>query len=97
MELERSGALGPFRSGDLTVDAVTRHVRYRQRFTVSAAGDNIGWNHAVSLIQESAPYQVLRCIPFAWALLIRGNLAIGIPRFQNFVRRSINSAPRLTQ
>ena len=90
--------LGPFGSGDLTVDAVTRHVRYRVSVLqlVLLATILVGIM-AVSLVQESAPYQVLRCIPFAWALLIGGNLAIGIPRLQSFVRRSINSAPRLTR
>jgi hypothetical protein len=92
--------LVPFGYGDLTVDAGTRQVHYRLSSrqlvipaTVLTIVLAIFW-----IVQMTAsrnwPWQPILAIPLLWVWLVGGNLAIGLWRFQRFLRRAIRTAPR---
>ena len=87
--------LVPFGSGDLTVDPEHRQVRY----SLSARQFVLLGTVMVSLISGFMLFGTrsltsLAFIPFMLLWLVGGNLVIGVPRFHNFVRRALSSAPR---
>ena len=85
--------LVPFGSGTLMVDSVARQVRYSVdcRQLVLAATIMVGLMSIFVLL--SRIWQMLLAIPFMWLWLVEGNLAIGIPRFEAFLSRTIASTP----
>jgi hypothetical protein len=88
--------LVPFGFGEITVDSDALQIRYRlsfrQLFIFAIAGlAYVAW----FLYSSGAPRQMLAIfIPVGLIWLVGGNLAIGIPRFNGFVRRAIETAPR---
>jgi hypothetical protein len=91
-------ALVAFGFGDLTVDSSARQVRYRLSFRqlVVIATLLVGLM-AASILHTLPSHQSLWFVPFAWASLVGMNLAIGIPRFETFIRQSISTAPTIAQ
>jgi hypothetical protein len=94
--------LVPFGYGDLTVDAITRQVHYRlssRQLVVSATVLSIVLAIFV-VVQVTAssggPWQPILAIPLIWVWLVGGNLAIGLWRFQRFLRNAVSTAPRQT-
>jgi hypothetical protein len=88
--------LVPFGFGDLTVDSNSHNLRYRlslRQLIICATvmvGILAGFGCYASHSTEG-----LIIAPVGWLWLVGGNLAIGIPRFKNFVRTAIDTAPRL--
>jgi hypothetical protein len=89
----RWNVLVPFGFGEVTVDPGTRQILYRLSFrqmvvfvTLSLALLGI-----FSLLWQEPP---LAFLAFGWTWLIGGNLALGVPRFRNFIRKTIATAPR---
>jgi hypothetical protein len=92
--------LVPFGDGDVTVDASTRQVHYRlssRQLVIPVTVLTIVLA-IFGIIQMTAsrswPWQPILAIPLLWAWLVGGNLAIGLWRFQRFLRRAISAAPR---
>jgi hypothetical protein len=92
--------LVPFGFGDLTVHIDAREVRYRLSFRqlVFAGTALVGLIAAFAvsafLASGSSSWQPLLFIPLLWIWLVVVNLTIAIPRFKDFVRRAIETAPR---
>ena len=92
--------LVPFGYGDLTVDAITRQVHYRlssRQLVIPATVVSVGL--AVFAIvgmtgSRDWPWQPILAIPLIWVWIVGGNLAIGLWRFQRFLRRAVSTAPR---
>ena len=86
--------LAPFGSGEMRVDPVTRQVLYRlsarELVVVATAGIGI----IATFVLFTQAWQPLVMMPFIWLWIVGGNLAIGTFRFERFVCRSIESAPR---
>jgi len=92
--------LVPFDSGEFTVDASAREIRYSLRFRQLVVFTAISLCcMAAFLLLVSHPksqFGALLALPFLGFIMIFGNLAIGLERFRGFVRRAIGSAPRRT-
>lgn len=89
--------LVPFGFGDLAVDPKNRQVRYSVSFrqlTILATG-MVGLMAAFILFGSPSEFPLV-FIPIMWAWFVGGNLLIGVPRFQSFLRRSISTAPRVS-
>lgn len=86
--------LVPFGFGELRVDPITRQVYYRlsARQLVAIGTVFVGLMTIFTLMSRA--WQPAIFMPFMWLWIVGGNLAIGVFRFERFVRRSIESAPR---
>jgi hypothetical protein len=88
--------LCPFGFGDLTVDANTRQIQYRlsfrQLFFVATALTGF---LGICASFELRSWPAVPFIPLIWAWLFGGNLILGIPRFEAFLRGAIETAPRM--
>ena len=85
--------LVPFESGDLTVDAHARQVRYRVSFRQLVLFGTAAVGLMTAVVVISSVWQPLLVIPLMWLWLVGGNLIVGIVRFEAFVGRAITSAP----
>lgn len=89
-------ALAPFGFGSLAVDRASHSIQYRLSLRQLAIGVMLQTIVAMTfLVYMSRSYYVLMAIPVAWGMLIGLNLAIGIPRFESFLRRAVRKAPRV--
>lgn len=86
--------LVPFGFGELRVDPVTRQVLYRlsARQLVAMGTVVVGLMAIFTLMSRA--WQPAILMPIMWLWIVGGNLAIGVFRFERFVCRSIESAPR---
>lgn len=86
--------LVPFGFGELRVDPVTRQVYYRlsARQLVTIGTVVVGLMTIFTLMSRA--WQPAIFMPFMWLWIVGVNLAIGVFRFERFVCRSIESAPR---
>jgi predicted MFS family arabinose efflux permease len=91
--------LVPFGFGELTVDGNVRRVQYRLSFRqIMLVATALMLFMTAFLLFEGPPKPPLRLlviIPLGWAWLVGGNLAYGLPHFASFLRRAIETAPRL--
>jgi hypothetical protein len=83
--------LAPFDSGDLTVDADARQVRFRVNIRRLVLFGTAMVGVMTAFILMSPVWQPLLLMPFMWLWLVGGNVAIGIHRFERFVGRAIAS------
>jgi len=86
----------PFGFGDLTVDSDARQLRYRLSFRQLVVSATL----MAGILSVSAHYLLhsptgLLFAAIGWAWLVGLNLFIGIPRFKNFVKDAIKTAPCL--
>jgi hypothetical protein len=88
--------LAPFGYGDLTIDSSTHQVQYRisLRQLIVFGTAACGFAFMFMLFARAQPWQLLTFLPLGWVWLVGGNLAIGIPRFNKFIRHAITTAPR---
>jgi len=88
-------ALVPFGRGQLIVDderhAVRYHVSFRQ--LTYAATIMVVFGAAGGWFATKHDPVVSLFFAFGWLWLVGGNLMIGIPRFQRFLRKAIDNAP----
>ena len=93
--------LVPFGFGDLTIDSNARHITYRLSFRQLVIYATVGVAIIAGFIlyasYASPSWGAVLLIPGMWIWLVGGNLFIGIRRFENFLRRAIATAPRLTR
>jgi len=88
--------LVPFGFGDLTVDSDAHHIRYRVSFRQLVIGTTVIVGIMGGFIwYESRSWQGLLFIAVGWMWIVGGNCALGISRFESFLRRVIATAPRL--
>jgi hypothetical protein len=86
--------LVPFGFGDLMVDAAARRIRYRLSYRqLMIFATVMAGVMAVFISFVSRTWAGLVFIPFMYIWLVGANLAIGIPRFDGFLRRAIETAP----
>ena len=88
--------LVPFGFGELSVDPVTRQVYYRVSARQLVLVATIGIGLMTTFVLFTQAWQPLALMPLMWLWIVGGNLAIGVFRFERFVCRSIESAPRQT-
>jgi hypothetical protein len=86
--------LVPFGSGELRVDPVTRQVYYRLSARQLVVVASFGIFLMATFVLFSQAWQPLVMMPFIWLWVVGGNLAIGVFRFERFLCRSIESAPK---
>jgi hypothetical protein len=78
------------------VDAAAGRVRYRLSYRQLVIFATVMTGvMAVFVSFESRTWAGLVFIPFMYGWLVGANLAIGIPRFDGFLRRAIETAPRI--
>jgi hypothetical protein len=88
--------LVPFGFGDLTVDSDARHIRYRVSFRQVVIGATVMVGIIAGFIwYESRSWQGLLFIAIGWMWIVGGNRALGISRFEHYLHRVIETAPRL--
>jgi hypothetical protein len=87
--------LVPFGFGDLTINTTSRHISYRLSFRQLTLGATALVALGGVFLCASHSWQGFVFLPVMWAWLVGGNLAIGLPRFESFIRRAIGTAPRL--
>jgi len=88
--------LVPFGFGELAVDSDARHVRYRVSFRQLVIGATVMVGIMGGFIwYESHSWQGLLFAGIGWMWIVGGNFALGISRFESFLRRVIVTAPRL--
>ena len=79
----------PFGSGIVTIRQVAYQVSYLQLVCVATVAVGV-----MSLfILSSVGWLPLLVIRIAWLWLVGGNLLIGIPRFERFIRRALADGP----
>jgi hypothetical protein len=87
--------LSPFGCGDLAVDDISHEVRYqlsfRQLILVVSTLLGLGAFSAWSDISHNPLMLVAFVVMWLW--FVGGNLAIGIPRFERFLRDAIDTLP----
>jgi hypothetical protein len=87
--------LGPFESGELTIDPSGKQIRYslnvRQLVVVGTGAVVV----MTLFILKSSVWQPLLLVPLMWLWIVGGNLAIGMARFENFVRHAVSNGPLL--
>ena len=88
--------LVPFDSGDLTVDGDARQIRYRVGIRQLILFGTATVVVMTTFILMSPVWQPLLFMPLMWLWLVGGNVAIGIFRFERFVRRAIATVPYST-
>jgi hypothetical protein len=86
----------PFGRGELIVDDIIHEVHYRLslRQLIFSASAMVGLR-ACSAWFDTDGHNPFTLFAFAggWVGLVGGNLAIGIPRFQRFLREAIDALP----
>ena len=86
--------LNPFGHGELVVDAARLEVRYELSVTqIVLFATAIVVIGAIALASGSAPLSMMPFFILAGAIVVAGNLLIGLPRFRHFLRKAVNSAP----
>ena len=86
--------LAPFGSGEMRVNPTTRQVFYRLSVRELVAMGTVVVGLMTIFTLMSRAWQPAIFMPIMWLWIVGGNLAIGTFRFERFVRRSIESAPR---
>jgi hypothetical protein len=86
--------LVPFGSGIVTIHPDIRQVQYQGSchhlvFVVTVAVGIM----SLFIVSSVGRWQPLLVIPIAWLWGVGGNLIIGIPRFERFIRRALADAP----
>ncbi len=91
--------LVPFGHGEIQIDSERRTIRYRLSFaqllTIATAWIIVAGVMILSGKVSERP-QVIAFLLVVWALVVGLSLLIGVPRFDNFIRESLSTAPRLT-
>ena len=86
-----------FGSGELTVDPARRTIQYElsysQLVSFSAIAFLVG---ALVLVGYPEVAWLMLVMPFVWLFMVWSNVAIGILRFENFLRRAIETVPALS-
>ncbi len=86
--------LGPFGSGEIEVDPKLRIMRFRLNFTeLLIAATVLVILVSVSLL-ASHNTKMLAAVPLIWVFLVGVNLLTGIPRFNVFIRKLAQNAPK---
>jgi hypothetical protein len=89
--------LVPFESGDLRVEASSCQIRYTlsiRQLVLFGTGAVVIMSF---IILKMSMWQPLLVLPLMWLWLVGVNLAIGIARFKNFLRRASATAPHLAR
>jgi hypothetical protein len=86
--------LVPFGSGIVTIHPDIRQVQYQVSCLQLVFVVTVAVGIMSLFILSSAGWQPLLVIPIAWLWLVGGNLMIGIPRFERFIRRALADIPR---
>jgi len=82
----------PFGRGTLTVDPLSRQVRYELSFAQVFVFHTVFWGF-VTVMMLRTPQAAPPIIPLvAWFLVIAANLLFGVPRFRSFLRKAIEIA-----
>jgi hypothetical protein len=85
--------LVPFGRGVLTIDPLSRQVRYELSFAQLFVFHTVFWGF-VTVMMLRTPQAAPPIIPvLAWILVIAVNLLIGLSRFRSFLRKAVDSAP----
>jgi len=87
--------LCPFGFGDVTVDVDHHRVQYRLSFRqIVLFGAAMTLFITVFGSIASRSWHVLAAIPFFLLMLVGGHLAVGLGRFESFLRHAVETAPR---
>jgi hypothetical protein len=81
--------LVPFGSGTVTIHPDIRQVRYRLSYLQLVFVATIAAGIMSLFVLSSVGWQPLLVIPIVWLWLVGGNLIIGVPRFERFIRRAL--------
>lgn len=89
--------LAPFGSGVLEVDAAADEIRYRLSLLslivrVTVAIVVMG---SFGLLMRFPGVLLAGFLAVGWLWLVGGNLLIGVPHFERFLRRSVSAAPEI--
>ena len=85
--------LVPFGSGIVTIRPELRQVTYQVSCLQLVCVATVAVVIMSLFILSSVGWQPLLVIPIAWLWLVAGNLLIGIPRFERFIRRALADVP----
>jgi hypothetical protein len=85
--------LVPFGSGMITIRPDIRQVAYHVSWLQLVCFATVAVGIMSLFIVSSVGWQPLLVIPIAWLWLVGGNLLIGIPRFERFIRRALADVP----
>jgi hypothetical protein len=86
--------LVPFGSGIVTIRPDIRQIAYQVSCLQLVFVATVALGIMSLFILSSAGWQPLLVILIAWLWLVGGNLIVGIPRFERFIRRALVDAPR---
>jgi hypothetical protein len=81
--------LVPFASGTVTIHPDIRQVRYRVSYLQLVFVATIAVGIMSLFVLSSVGWQPLLVVPIVWLWLVGGNLIIGVPRFERFIRRAL--------
>lgn len=81
-------------SGIVTIHPDIRQVQYQVSCLQLVFIATVAVGIMSLFILSSAGWQPLLVIPIAWLWLVGGNLIIGIPRFERFIRRALADVPQ---
>ena len=85
-----------FDTGELSVDPHKRCVDYRVSVRQLVIVGTALCTLVTIVMVASSNWAGTAIVPLLWLWLVGVNLAIGVPRFRGFIRRCIESAPRLS-
>jgi hypothetical protein len=88
--------LVPFGSGKLDISPGDGHIRYCLNFRQLVVATTALVGLMVLALLAVRLWQPLLFIPVGWLWVVGGNLMLGIPRFERFLRDRISTAPRLS-
>lgn len=89
--------LVPFGFGDLSVDPQGRKVQYCLSYRQLAVSWIVGCGVAeigLAILRPQHMFWIMLGVPALCVVVSSVNLAIGVSRFQGFLRRAIANAPR---
>ena len=86
--------LVPFGSGIVIIRPGIRQVAYQVSCLQLVCFATVAVGIMSLLILSSVGWQPLLVIPVLWLWVVGGNLLIGIPRFERFIRRALADGPR---
>ena len=82
--------------GDLTVDSAARQIEYRLSFRQLLLGATISAGFLAGAIRyDSGSWELIRMVPLMWLFLVGFSFVLGLSRFDDFLCRTLKTAPRL--
>lgn len=92
------GLLTPIGFGDVAIDPAARQIKNRLSFRqLLVASTTLFGFVALSIWHQAHSWELIKLLPLMWLVLVGLNVVIGISRFNDFLTKAAETAPRSSQ